>query len=139
MKRVLDFIRKGRSPKAKDPGTELNELERLFLKAMRDPKYREPFYGLLLKSRLFLGGRMSGPGQAELHYYELDAEKVLPVFSSEARLRKVLGEGLPVLPFSGLQIIRDVAPGIPWVLNPYSELGREFGVEELQELLERES
>jgi hypothetical protein len=131
---MLNLIRKWVSSKAQDG--PLAPLDRLFQKAMRDPKARPGFYTALLGAELLVSGRMQGPGEVDLQFYDVAGEKVLPVFSHEDRLRKVLGPEAPILKFSGADLIRSVAPGRPMALNPYSDFGREFSVEELKDILE---
>jgi hypothetical protein len=132
---MLNFIRKWAATKAKDGA--LNDLERLFRLAMRDGAQRDAFYRALLEAELLVGGRMRGPGEAELQFYDLAGEKILPVFSHEDRLRKVLGPRAEALRFPGRDLFQSVAPGSPIALNPYSDFGREFSAAELSEILQR--
>jgi hypothetical protein len=132
---IRDIINKFLPSKAAD--VPLNELERLFAKAMKDAGAREAFYLAFLHSPLWVGGRMSGPGRADLQFYDVTGEKVLPVFSHTQRLEKVLGPGAPRLEFKGMDLIQNVAPGLPFALNPYSDFGREFAADELSEILEK--
>ena len=115
----------------------LNDFERLFAKAMKDPSAREGFYMAFLHSDLYVSGSMRGPGEAELQYYDLAGEKVLPVFSHPERLRKTLGLAAPELKFKGSDLIQNVSPGKAFALNPYSDFGREFSAAELSEILEK--
>jgi hypothetical protein len=132
---MLDFIKNLLAPKPKDQ--PLNDFERLFARAMREPGAREGFYLGLLNTELYVGGRMRAPGEAELQYYDMAGEKILPVFSDLGRLRQVLGPEAANLKFKGLDLIKSVAPGQAIALNPYSDLGREFSAAELAEILQK--
>jgi hypothetical protein len=131
---MLNLIKKILGTEGKD--APLNDLERLFLRAMADPGARSAFYRSFLSSDLFVSGRMLAPGQAELQYYDWSGEKILPVFSHEQRLKEVLGQEAPLLHFKGEDLFRSVAPAQAIALNPYSRFGREFSATELKEVLE---
>ena len=134
---MLNFIRKWLPSKPQD--IALNEFERLFARAMKDPAARPGFYLAFLHTELYVSGGFRGPGEADLQYYDVAGEKVLPVFSHPDRLKKVLGAGAAELKFKGEDLIRSVAPGQAMALNPYSEFGREFSSEELAEMLSENS
>lgn len=132
---MLNFIRKWAAPKAQD--APRNEFERLFARAMREPSAREAFYLAFLNSEFYVSGTLKGPGEADLQFYDVAGEKILPVFSDASRLKKTLGPEAPNLKFKGSDLIKNVAPGRAFALNPYSECGREFSASELAEILER--
>lgn len=132
---MLNLIKNWLNAKPQD--APLNELERLFGLAMKDPSVREAFYLAFLNTELYVSGSFSGPGQADLLFYDVAGEKVLPVFSHPSRLEKVLGDSAPVLKFKGFDLLQSVAPGKPLALNPYSDMGREFSAAELAEILQR--
>ena len=129
---MLNLIRKLLAPKA--PDGPLNDFERLFARAMAEPAARPAFYTAFLEAEVLVSGRMGQPGQADLQFYDVDGEKVLPVFSHAQRLHAVLGPDAPVLKFSGRDLIAQVAPGKAFALNPYSDWGREFSAAELKEI-----
>jgi hypothetical protein len=135
LKVMLDFIKKWVVAKPKDRA--LNDFERLFARAMRDVSAREDFYRAFLAADLYISGRRNGPGEAEIQYYDFAGEKILPVFSHPQRLKEVLGPDAMEMTFKGLDLIKQVAPGQAVALNPYSDFGREFGPEELQEILRK--
>ena len=132
---IQNLIKKIIAKKAKEG--PLNEFERLFAKAMREPAAREAFYLAFLHSDLFVSGRFKGPGEADLQFYDLGGEKILPVFSHLDRLKKVLGPDASQLTFKGSDLIKNVAPNMGFALNPYSDFGREFSAGELAGLLSR--
>ncbi|MES2202328.1 MAG: SseB family protein [candidate division FCPU426 bacterium] len=115
----------------------MNPLEALFAEAMRDPGKRGGFYAALLEADLYVGGSFRGPGEADLQFYDVDGEKVLPVFSDVGRLQRVLGPQAAWLKFKGRDILQTLRDRKPLVLNPFSEFGREFDEAELAEILEK--
>jgi hypothetical protein len=132
---IQNLIKKFFDKKGEDQ--PLNDFERLFAKAMKDPGAREGFYLAFLHSDLYVSGTFKGPGEADLQFYDIAGEKILPVFSHPDRLKKVLGPGARELKFKGLDLIKNVAPGLPFALNPYSDFGREFEADELSEILKK--
>jgi hypothetical protein len=132
-KTMLNLIKKIFATGPKDQ--PLNELERLFRKALREPAARPGFYRLLLESDLFVSGTFVRPGEADLQFYDVAGEKVLPVFSHEERLKTVLGKKASTLKFKGRDLLTQVAAGHAIALNPYSDFGREFSLAEIRELL----
>jgi hypothetical protein len=134
---MMNLIKKLFRTKPKDEA--FNALESLFAKAMKEPSAREGFYLALLEAELCVSGRMRGPGLADLQYYDVEGEKILPAFSDERRLKKVLGMEAPVLKFKGRDLFANVAAGKAVALNPYSDFGREFSAPEILEILGKES
>lgn len=128
--------------------TPTNELERLLLQAARDPAARPQFYHTLLESQLFVlvppntgphGERTLAKNEnVSLVTWKNGEKNVVPIFTSLPLLQQTIkpaGQALDYLALKGKDLFGMLGNGtIPAFLNPNCPAGKEFFVQEMQDL-----
>ena len=123
-----------------------NELEHSLLLAANDPAHRPQFYQDFAKSLVF--AITAGPGpdepkervtksdeQFNLVTWERDGQSVIPMFSSLRRLEAAVSEPASYIALNAIEFLR-MTRGMPLVLNPAQEVGKEFTVAEIEAILD---
>jgi hypothetical protein len=131
---IQNFIKNFFGPKAKDRPAE--NLETLFYQAMANPAARPAFYEAFRDAELWVSGIERGAGNFDLTFLDWEGEKILPVFSTEERLRAALAQKPSPLKIPARQLYAAVKDKT-WALNPWTDLGREIDPLELKELFGR--
>jgi hypothetical protein len=124
-----------------------NRLEALLIQAANDPGARPEFYKELLVSDLYVlivsGDRPYGTQVAQegerlsIKGITLNGRKLIPVFTSERRLREFIHEEESLAKLDGQALFSMIAAqhdGI--VLNPASSYGKEFTSQEIRALVD---
>ena len=126
-----------------------NELEQVLTQAARNPAVRPQFYRMLLESELLL---LTPPSKTEQGERTLEKNEnvsivnwsngrntFIPIFTSLAVLEeavKKVGGDYDYLVLKGKDLFGILSEGpSPAVLNPSSQFGKEFPVEEMRELV----
>jgi hypothetical protein len=124
-----------------------NRLEEALVKAVKNPATLKAFYSLLLDSELLVmgtvavsqtadGKAVATPGsQFQLETAEKDGTPFLPVFTSLPRMQAFAKKEVKYLSMPGRALL-DLTRGVPVILNPGSEFGREFTAAEVARLLD---
>lgn len=123
-----------------------NDLERSLIQAVNDPAHRPQFYRDFLESTVFVIQHAPPPLEdraaalergtdIQILNVQHNGKTHIPVFSSLPRLSAVLSEevaylGVPVAPFLKL------TKGMPLLLNPGSDYGKEFSEPEIAALMD---
>jgi hypothetical protein len=123
-----------------------NRLEALLMQAARDPSTRSDFYKELLAADLYVlivpnerqdGKFVAQPGdRLSIKGITVEGRKLIPVFSSELRLREYIQSQDHLAKLNGqalLSMIQAQDQGI--VLNPASSYGKEFTPDEIGALV----
>lgn len=118
-----------------------NHLEQLLAAAAQDPGQRPAFYRALLESDLYVLGTAhetaGGDTQLELRVLEAEGRRVIPIFSSEARIQEFVQREETYLQMNGRALLGTVTgSGTGLVLNPGAAYGKEFTPEEIAALLD---
>jgi len=128
--------------------TPTNELERLLVQAAHDPAARPRFCQLLLESQLFVlvppntaphGERtLEKSENVPLVSWKKGEQDIIPMFTSLPLLQETIknsGQALDYLTMRGKDLFGILGSGkIPAVLNPGCPAGKEFFVQEMQDL-----
>lgn len=125
--------------------TPANELERLLLAAASDLAARPAFYRALPDHELFIITEGRKPAAEEkvtltnepiqVRMIEWDGEEFAPIFSSVDRIGVFATEQVGYLAMQGRDILK-MLRGKNLFLNPGSEVGRTFGHQEVDALLD---
>lgn len=124
--------------------TPTNELERLLLAAACDPAAGAPFYEALPEHELLIithGRKPESTQQVslvnepiEIRMLEYDGDQFAPVFSSVQRISEVVPEDAGYLAMKGRDLLV-MLRGKNLILNPGAGVGRTFGHQEVEALL----
>lgn len=128
--------------------TPTNQLEQVLLQAAHDPAARPRFYQLLLESELFVlvPPNTAPHGQRTLEQdasvpmvsWKKGEQDIIPIFTSLPLLQETIknsGQALDYLAMRGKDLFGVLGGGtIPAVLNPNCPAGKEFFVQEMQDL-----
>lgn len=132
---IFDFLKKKQS-------AELT-LEQLLEKSSSDPKYRPEFYKRLLEDNLVVittGGQNEFNGVLEkdttVDIVTFQGGEI-PVFTSKDRIfdKGIIKEQVTYLQMQGKTIF-ELAVGAKFILNPYSDYGKELLPEEIKDMLD---
>lgn len=137
---IFDIFKK----KKTDSSFPENELEQCLMRAASETSARKEFYQKLLWNQLYVLTTEHDPTKAGLQTLETDTtvqfvtfeDGQIPVFTSTNRFfdKGVIKEEVPYLSLKG-QDLFEVAKGATFVLNPYSDYGKELIPEEIENLL----
>lgn len=121
-----------------------NELEKSLMKASSDVSARDEFYTKLLWNELIVltSGSLASKKGAEILDPGTDVEFVtfangeIPVFTSTNRIfdKGVIKEEVPIMALKG-QDLFGFTKGASFILNPYSEYGKQLVPQEIESLL----
>jgi hypothetical protein len=121
-----------------------NALESVLRKSVTEPAYRPEFYRLLLSEELVV---LTKPNCLEEGSYTLQEDTTvdistlddgrIPVFTSTDRIfdKGVIKEKVPFLAMKGADLF-GLAKGAKYILNPYSDYGKELLAEEVTNMLD---
>jgi hypothetical protein len=121
-----------------------NALESVLRKSVTEPAYRPEFYRLLLSEELVV---LTKPNSLEEGSYTLQKDTTvdistlddgrIPVFTSTDRIfdNGVIKEKVPFLAMKGADLF-GLAKGAKYILNPYSDYGKELLAEEVANMLD---
>lgn len=124
-----------------------NDLERSLVKAATDPAHRPQFYRDLVGADVFIiqhGVKPpSGPerkvvssGESiQIQNIEMNGKRVIPIFSSVARLQAVLSHEATYLGLNAMDFFK-MTLGADLVLNPGSDFGKELPAQEIQSIVD---
>src|SRR5262245_39659918 len=112
-----------------------NRLEQLLVSASEEPEKRLDFYRQFLEFDVFVIGSIE-EGKSRLAFFDVEGEKVLPIFSSLERLREAVESEQPVVQMSARALFAGMPPDVRLVLNPGSAFGKEFSADEIAAMLE---
>jgi hypothetical protein len=116
--------------KQEEPQTD--PLVEILMEGKRDPEKRPSFYRLLWESDLYVTGRVEE--EVLLSFYEVEGRKVLPIFSSLKLMEQVMPEGQPYVVIEGKHLFPNVPSEVTPILNPATNVGKEFLPEEIEAL-----
>ncbi|KEO81707.1 enhanced serine sensitivity protein SseB C-terminal domain-containing protein [Tumebacillus flagellatus] len=107
----------------------MSELTKLLTQAKQTPTMRPDFYKALWDAELYFIGRMDETDDTyHLSFYEAAGRTLLPCFSSEGLFRSVVPEAehetVVLLPVR--EVFPSVGSEITVVLNPFTDVGKEF-------------
>ena len=137
---LLDIFKK----KKTDSTFPENELEHSLMQAGAKPSAQRDFYQKLLWNELFV--LTNGHSNHEEGFHSLEKDTTvdfvvfeggqIPVFTSTNRIfdKGIIKEQMPFLSMKG-QDLFTVAKGATFILNPYSEYGKELIPEEIENLM----
>lgn len=133
---LFDFLKK------KPPANKLS-LESLLQKAAKEPAYRNEFYDRLLtddltvitEARLLPVGHHVLQTDQTVNLLTLPDGRI-PVFTSPERIfdKGVIKQELPILTMNGKDLFT-MAKGAIFILNPYSDFGKDLLPEEIESML----
>jgi hypothetical protein len=119
-----------------------NDFERSLMQAANDPAHRPQFYRDLLRADIFViqNGKQL-PNQYEkitltektsfqIASIEFNGKPYIPIFSSLPRLQATLSSDAAFLAVNALELMK-LLPGVDLLLNPGSEIGKEFTAQEI--------
>jgi hypothetical protein len=123
-----------------------NKLEHSLIKALQDSAYYPQFYSDFLESDIFIiqhgllpiksGISVLHEGQEiKIQKIEVNGKLYLPAFSSLTRLQATLQEEAGFIALNAQEFLK-MARGSDILLNPGSDVGKEFSREEIQSILE---
>lgn len=124
-----------------------NDLERSLARAATDPAHRPQFYKDLVAADIFIiqYGAAAPPEHRQttltegtsiqIQNIEYKGQRYLPVFSSLPRLESVLSSEASYLGMNALEFMK-MTRGTPLLLNPGSDFGKEFTVEEIESIID---
>jgi hypothetical protein len=131
--------------KKKEPAFEKeNHLETVLRKASTDVTYRPQFYQSLLAEKLVvLTTKMNLPEGVQIAEKDTDVSIVtlkngtIPVFTSTEKIfdKGIIKEEVPFLAMKGEDLFK-LAKGATFVLNPYSDYGKELLPDEIESMLD---
>lgn len=124
----------------------MNNLEVLLSEAFTDTTLRVQFYSLLMESNVFVvyhssdteiidGTLKKGQKVTLAGLKRSDGENVIPFFTSEEAMKRVITTEVKYLKINGKEFL-DMIKGSEAVLNPFLENAKEFSVGEINALLE---
>ena len=126
----------------------MNELEILLGQAMQEPELRIKFYEILINSDIFVISDKAAfdikdnlaPYGSEINiatWAKSDENKtpIVPFFSSVECLRKAIDGEATYMQLSCIDFFKIIS-GTSCVLNPFSEVYKEFSVKEMQILID---
>lgn len=138
---ILDRFKK---KQPQQPTQDQLTLEEILEQASSDPTYRIEFYNRLLTDELviltqnpnFQEGRHTLEQEATVNIVSY-ADGKIPVFTSTDRIfdKGVIAEEVEYMQLTGKSLF-DLAQGATFVLNPYSDYGKELIPEEIERLLQ---
>jgi len=121
-----------------------NELEGLLMEATRNPARRDAFRRAVVAARLFVLGTADKQASAErerqarakveLYGILVEGRRVVPAFTSEARIEEFVKSPQPYLGLAGSDLLDLLEPDVGLALNPSSAYGKEFLPEEVRVL-----
>jgi hypothetical protein len=123
------------------------ELEKALVEAVHNPASAPNFYCLLLECDLLVLGSVEGQeptsekitltpgGRLDLIPGNKDGSRLLPVFSSMARMQQYVKQESKYLSINGRALL-ELTRGAPVTLNPASEYGKELTSAQIQKLLD---
>jgi len=132
------------------PFVSENQLEEALIRAVKDPQQAPAFYRLLLECDLLVLGTVEGKeksgeqftldpgGKLNLVTGLKDGSHFLPIFSSLRRMQDYVKQESKFLRVNGRALL-ELTRGAPVFLNPASEYGKEFSVQQVVQLLEPSS
>ena len=118
-------------------------LEQLLKKAATEPKFREEFYKRLLTNELIVITHNSPIPRGEIVLQENTSVNIIhyddgtiPVFTSTDRIfdKGVVKEQVEYMQMTGENLF-GLAKGAKYILNPYSDYGKELLADEIEQLL----
>jgi len=140
---LFDWLKK--KPEAdKSAEASENRLEYTLKKAASEPAYRPEFYRLLLSEELVVLIRANS---LEEGAYTLKVDRKvdivtledgrIPVFTSKNRIfdKGVINDQVPFMAMKGTDLF-NLAKGAKFILNPYSDYGKELLAEEVANMLD---
>ncbi|GAA4329163.1 enhanced serine sensitivity protein SseB [Mucilaginibacter gynuensis] len=139
---IFDWLKKNvtATSKVAEPA---NKLEAVLMKAATEPAYRPEFYNLLLSEELVVITKKNDMTQGN-HTLEQDTtisiatlnDGKIPVFTSTDRIfdKGVVKETVPFVAMKGEDLFKMIA-GATFILNPYSDHGKELLPAEITNLL----
>ncbi|MFI2741270.1 SseB family protein [Zhouia sp. PK063] len=137
---IFDIFKK----KKTDSTFPENELEQCLMRAASEISAQKEFYQKLLWNQLFVLTAGHDSSEEGIQTLEKDTtvqfvtfeEGQIPVFTSTNRIfdKGVIKEEVPYMSLKG-QDLFDVAKGATFILNPYSDYGKELIPEEIENLL----
>lgn len=129
----------------KDLNFPENELEKSLIDAYNDVAARNKFYTKLLWNDLIvltndkqdLNKGFNTLKEATAVEFVMFEDGKIPVFTSENRVfdKGIIKEQIPILTMNG-QVLFETAKGATFILNPYSDYGKELIKEEIESLLD---
>lgn len=136
---LFDFFKKKSNQQALDNIT----LETLLQKAATEPAYRAEFYKRLLSDELIIITKNSGIQKGSQVLLEDSKVKIvsypdgkIPVFTSTDRIfdKDIVKEEVEYMQMKGENLF-DFAKGATFLLNPYSDYGKELLPDEVERML----
>ena len=137
---ILDIFKK----KKTDSSFPQNELEQCLMRAASETSAQKEFYQKLLWNQLYVLTTEDDAIKEGLQTLETDTtvqfvtfeDGQIPVFTSTNRFfdKGVIKEEVPYMSLKG-QDLFELAKGATFVLNPYSDYGKELIPEEIENLL----
>src|ERR1051325_11233860 len=115
--------------------TPQNRLEELLVRAAEKPAQSLDFYRRFLDFDVFVIGSIED-GKSRLAFFEIEGEKVLPLFSSIEHLHEAVESEQPVVQMSARALFAGLPPDVRLVLNPGSAFGKEFSADEVSAMLD---
>ena len=133
--------------KGKKPNNE-ESLESLFVKAANDNAIRPLFYRTLLKSDLILLSVKDAEPPGKNHVSDDNTilsirtlqDGVVPVFTSQDRIfdNNIITEQVSLVKLNAKVIFEMFDKSVKFILNPYSDIRKEFVPQEIEALLKNE-
>lgn len=140
----MGFLDRFKKKQQQQPTKDQLTLEEILEQASSDPTYRIEFYNRLLTDELviltqnpnFQAGRHTLEQEATVNIVSY-ADGKIPVFTSIDRIfdKGVITEEVEYMQLTGKNLF-DLAQGATFVLNPYSDYGKELIPEEIERLLQ---
>lgn len=140
---IFDIFKKKTEPPKQPPFADENTLETVLRKAATEPAWRAEFYKLLLSEKLIV---LTDNSDADGKERVLEAgthvnlvsykDGSIPVFTSTGKIfdKGVIKGKVPFMEMKGEDLFT-LATGATFILNPYSDYGKELLPEEIQHLL----
>ena len=140
---LFNFLRKKSNQSKPDDFEHENVIEECLRRAATEPAYRLEFYEKLLSAKLVVltnesslpnGGQILKKGTT-VNIVKLPDGRI-PIFTSNARIfdKGVIKHEVPVLTMKGGDLF-NLATGATFILNPYSDYGKELLPNEIGNLL----
>ena len=141
---IFDWLKKKKDvPATAEVAAPANKLEAVLMKAATEPAYRPEFYNLLLSEELVVITQKTSLPQGN-HTLEEDTtiniatlnDGKIPVFTSTDRIfdKGVIKEQVPFVAMKGEDLFK-MATDATFILNPYSDHGKELLPAEITNLL----
>jgi len=140
---LFDIFKKKTNQQKQDDFSNENIIEKSLRKASTEPAYRAEFYKSLLAEKLFvLTDKTQLPEGVQILQENTDVniatlpDGKIPVFTSTSKIfdKGIIKEEVPFLEMKGEDLFI-LATGATFILNPYSDYGKELLPNEIESLL----